>query len=103
MRTTIRLDDTLLRQAKAMAATNGRSLNEFIVDAVRAAVARRAPRSAVPLPTFNGNGLQPGVDLDDSASLLDIMDGATIRFGQSAAAPARKVAEGSPPKSPKKR
>jgi hypothetical protein len=33
------------------------------------------PASApVPLPTFPGLGLQPGVDLDDSASLLDLMD-----------------------------
>lgn len=29
----------------------------------------------VPLPTFRGEGLLPGVDLDDSASLLDLMDG----------------------------
>lgn len=28
-----------------------------------------------PLPTFGGQGLQPGVDLDDSAGLLDLMDG----------------------------
>jgi hypothetical protein len=27
-----------------------------------------------PLPTFAGQGLQPGVDLDDTASLLDLMD-----------------------------
>lgn len=31
-------------------------------------------RASVPLPTFPGLGLQPGVDLDDSASLLDLMD-----------------------------
>jgi len=30
--------------------------------------------SAAPLPTFQGQGLQPGVDLDDSAGLLDLMD-----------------------------
>jgi hypothetical protein len=29
----------------------------------------------VALPTFGGNGLQPGVDLDDTAGLLDIMNG----------------------------
>lgn len=29
---------------------------------------------ARPLPTFAGEGLQPGVDLDDTASLLDLMD-----------------------------
>src|SRR5258708_29322613 len=28
---------------------------------------------APPLPTFSGQGLQAGVDLDDSASLLDVM------------------------------
>lgn len=27
-----------------------------------------------PLPTFGGQGLQPGVDLDDTAALLDVMD-----------------------------
>lgn len=27
-----------------------------------------------PLPTFRGEGLQAGVDLDDAASLLDLMD-----------------------------
>ena len=26
-----------------------------------------------PLPTFRGGGLQPGVDLDDTAHLLDLM------------------------------
>jgi hypothetical protein len=28
----------------------------------------------VPLPTFPGQGLQPGVDLDDTAGLFDLMD-----------------------------
>jgi hypothetical protein len=27
------------------------------------------------LPTFKGGGLRPGVDLSDSAGLLDLMDG----------------------------
>jgi hypothetical protein len=30
----------------------------------------------VALPVFKGKGLQPGVDLDDSAALLDLMDAA---------------------------
>ena len=29
---------------------------------------------APPLPTFSGKGLQAGVDLDDSANLLDLME-----------------------------
>ncbi len=32
-----------------------------------------APAGQVELPTFGGTGLQPGIDLDDSASLLDRM------------------------------
>ena len=75
MRTTIRLDETLLRRAKSMAAASGRSLNDFIADAVRAAVTPRTSRSSAPtLPVFKGGHLLPGVDLDDSASLLDLMD-----------------------------
>ena len=75
MRTTIRLDETLLRRAKSMAAASGRSLNDFIADAVRAAVTPRAGRGTAPaLPVFKGGQLLPGVDLDDSAGLLDLMD-----------------------------
>ena len=43
MRTTIRLDDALLREAKARAARAGRSLNEFIEDAVRVALGFETP------------------------------------------------------------
>jgi hypothetical protein len=76
MRTTIRVDDSLLRQAKAAAAASGRSLNDLIVDAIRAALATRPNAARVmELPTSGGNGLQPGVDLDDSAALLDLMEG----------------------------
>lgn len=75
MRTTIRLDDALLRRAKAAAAMSGRSLNDLIADALRASLATRPARGRVAeLPVFSGNGLQPGVDLDDNAALLDLMD-----------------------------
>ncbi len=76
MRTTIRLDQALLRRAKAQAAASGRSLNDFISDAVRAALAPRGVRpEPVNLPSFRGRGLQAGVDLDDTAALLDLMEG----------------------------
>jgi hypothetical protein len=35
----------------------------------------RTRATAAPLPTFRGQGLKPGVDLDDTASLLDLMSG----------------------------
>ena len=82
MRTTIRLDDALLRRAKAQAAASGRSLNDFISDAVRAALAPRGAKpsvAGVDLPTFRGRGLQAGVDLDDTAALLDLMEGRRAR------------------------
>jgi hypothetical protein len=77
MRTTIRLDDHLLAEAKQLAARTGRTLTAVIEDALRQMLARRqqaAARPPVRLPTAPGNGLQPGVDLDDSAALLDLMD-----------------------------
>ncbi len=76
MRTTIRLDDALLRKTRALAAQTGRTLTAVIEDALREALARQRNRQEQPgisLPTFKGNGLQPGVDLDDTAGLLDIM------------------------------
>ncbi len=80
MRTTIRLEDALLRRAKAAAAARGTSLNELIADAVRAALAPRpsgsrvAERARAQIPTFKGKGLRAGADLDDSSALADLMD-----------------------------
>ena len=80
MRTTIRLDDELLRAAKLFAVETGRTLTSVIEDALRQAIARRSldePVSPVQLPVARAGGiLQPGVDLDDSASLLDLMESA---------------------------
>lgn len=76
MRTTIRLDDELLAQAKARAAESRRSLNEFIEQAVRARLAAesKATPPAGPLPTFRGKGLRAGVDVNDGANLLEQME-----------------------------
>jgi hypothetical protein len=79
MRTTIRIDEQLLREAKELAARSGRSLTSIIEDALRESLARHRDsgrREPVRLVTFRGKGLRPGVDLDDSASLLDLMEAA---------------------------
>ena len=77
MRTTINLDDALMREAKQLAARTGRTLTAVITDALRESLSR-ARRGATPQPaelaTFRGGGLQPGVDLDDTASLLELME-----------------------------
>ena len=60
------------------AANTGQTLTALIEDALRAMLARAAagPRRKGPrLPTDGAGGLQPGVDLDDSAGLLDLMEG----------------------------
>jgi metal-responsive CopG/Arc/MetJ family transcriptional regulator len=78
MRTTIRIDEELLKEAKQVAAKSGRSLTAVIEDALRESLSRHKKSSQrsepVRLMTVNGNGLQPGVDLDDSAALLDLME-----------------------------
>lgn len=57
---------------------SSRSLSDLIADALRAALGRRhARRLPVFLPTDGRGGLQPGVDLDDSAALLDLMEDRT--------------------------
>ncbi len=78
MRTTVRLDERLLRAAKTYAARNGRTLTAVMEDALRQLLARQPERvGARPfrLKTFKGTGVAPGVDLDDSAALLDLMEG----------------------------
>ncbi len=76
MRTTLNLDDELIRRAREAAARSGSTLTRLIEDALRESLERRECATVEPLdlPTVGGRGLQPGVDLDDSASLLDLME-----------------------------
>jgi predicted transcriptional regulator len=78
MRTTIRINDELLKKAKIRAAETDRSLTEVIEDALRKAIdnvdADIESRDDT-IPTAGEGGVQPGVDLDDTSSLLDKMDG----------------------------
>ena len=78
MRTTLILPDDLYREVKRVAAEDGRTATSYVEEALRAALARdRAPRTEhrrYQVEPVTGNGLQPGVDLTDSASLADLMD-----------------------------
>jgi hypothetical protein len=79
MRTTVRLDDALLEQAKCEAYSRGETLTALIENGLRLVLSQRrtAPRrSRVVLPVCRaGGGTLPGVDLNDSAALLDLMEG----------------------------
>jgi len=77
MRTTITIDDHLLAQVKQRAAATGRTVSQTIEDAVRESLLREdeRPRHRVKLKTWHGGRPLPGVDLDDNAALLDLMEG----------------------------
>ena len=77
MRTTVRLDDELLAEAKRYATRTGRTLTSLIDQGLREVLARserRAPAKRVELLTGGKGGLQPGVKIDRWADLLDLME-----------------------------
>ncbi len=77
MRLRIRIDEALLREARQAAARSGKSLTAVIEDALRESLARQrraSKREPVRLITAGGGGPRPRVDLDDSGSLVDVMD-----------------------------
>lgn len=77
MRTTIRIDEQLLKDAKKQAIRQKKSLTAVIEDALRESLSRQregGQRAPVRLVTFDGKGTLPGVDLDDSAALLELME-----------------------------
>lgn len=77
MRTTVNIEDAQLRLAKALAERTHRSLGDVVTDALAMLLAseRDRPRSrTVNLPASGGDGLQPGVDLEDKEQLMELLD-----------------------------
>ena len=78
MRTTIRLDDFLLESAKREAARRHETLTSLIEKGLRLVLAqpmRRPSGRRVRIPVCKaGGGTLPGVNLSDSADLLDRME-----------------------------
>lgn len=77
MQTTIQLDDALLAQATELAREQGYDLSHLIEETLRAKITPKSP--AIPQPflrltTVGGEGLRPGVDLNNSAALLSLME-----------------------------
>ena len=84
MRTTVRLDEALLRQVKQEAQKRGETLTSMLEQGLRLVLAAshrsRPARKRVKLPVSrSGGGTLPGVDLNDSAALLDRMEGRWVR------------------------
>ena len=78
MRTTVRLRDDLLERAKKRAAQEGRTLTSLIEEGLMLALARprteRRERVELPISQAVG-GVLPGVDLNRSSSLEELMEG----------------------------
>jgi SAM-dependent methyltransferase len=74
-RTTLDIDDGLLRELKKKAAAEGRTLQAVVNEYLkRAAAAPSGPKFRLELTGWRAD-LRPGVDLFDRDKLLDLMDG----------------------------
>jgi hypothetical protein len=75
VKTSLIEDDELHRKVKQVADQTGRTIGEVIEDAIQESL-RRAPasRSTSPLPVFGREGVMPGVDLADNATMREVMD-----------------------------
>ncbi len=74
MRTTVNIHGDLLRRAKQLALERHDTLGSVIEDALRRCFSqsnRISRTEPTRLSTFKGQGLQPGVDLDSTAGLLE--------------------------------
>jgi hypothetical protein len=76
MRTTLNLDPELMRSAKHEAARTGQTLTAVIEDALRARLlaSPTEPDQAFEVVTSPGKP-RPGINLDDTASLIDLIEG----------------------------
>jgi hypothetical protein len=76
VRTTVSIDDDVLRDAKGRAAAEGRTLGELITDALRERLSRRSRRARgrYRAVTSGEGGPRPGVDITNNAGLRDLMD-----------------------------
>lgn len=79
LRTTVRLEESLLEQAKAEAARQKTTVTALIEEGLHLVLKnaqKPVKRRRVVLPVSRqGGGTRPGVDLSNSAELLDIMEG----------------------------
>jgi hypothetical protein len=77
-RTTVRLPEELMRQAKQVAAAQGRTLTSLIEDGLRFVVseARKRPKAKhVVLPVSDATGGPwPGIDITDGSALQEMED-----------------------------
>ena len=77
MRTTVKINDDLLKRAKKRAADEGRSLTSLVEDGLALILAepKAGRRKRVELPVSKaGGGVLPGVDLNRYSDLEEVMN-----------------------------
>ena len=77
-RTTIVLEDALYKALRKKAAENGATFKALVSDAIRASLKEPEKKEGAykfHLTTTRGEGLQPGVDMNNWQALRDLMDG----------------------------
>jgi len=76
MRTTVDIDDPILKDLKRLQRREGKSLGRLISDLLAQALAAQERRSQRPAPTFRwiARPMRARVDLADKHALLDAMD-----------------------------
>ena len=76
MKTTLNLNDQVLRQAKARAARDGITLTKFVEDSLRAKLmTKRGKEPAFKLKLITVKGSRPpNVDISDRDALYDVID-----------------------------
>ncbi len=71
----MRLPDELYDEVRRRALDEGQTVTSFLERALRRALAEYRPAQPFVVEPFHGTGTLPGVDLHDSAALLDAMEG----------------------------
>lgn len=77
MRTTVTIDDKLLRQARIIAAKRGDSLKSIVEEGLREVIRLHTGQKndrRPPLVIHKTGGARPGIDLDKTSQLLASMD-----------------------------
>jgi plasmid stability protein len=72
MKTTLIIDDAVVKQLKVEAARQGRTMSEMVETALRRYLEPEQRGKLPPLPTFNCGGML--VDIDDRDALYDVLD-----------------------------
>ena len=74
IRTTLKIDDSVMALLKKEAARRGCTMSELVESALRQLFrSEKAPRKIAPLPTFKSGG--PLVDIADRDALYQAMEG----------------------------